>query len=161
MMCLFAREFIFSTTKVQRKNNMKKQKRIFNIFLTYVKVENFLSFFIVILNLFRTFALSNNNKRMIMKKFYQVNEKHFFISNGIEYLSAVSPFTKNCGFKSKEMAISVAKSILDEHKNLADTLEVCDLEKLETSNNLVGTITKKYGLVYRIVVVVEEIEILG
>lgn len=53
----------------------------------------------------------------------------------------------------------VAKSILDDHKNLDDTLKVDDLEKLESNNNYVGIIKKKYGFVDRIVIVVEEIEI--
>lgn len=94
-----------------------------------------------------------------MKKIYQVNEKHFFISNGFDYLSAVSPFTKGLAYKDKETAMIVAKSILDNHKNLDDTLKVDDLEKLESNNNYVGIIKKKYGFVDRIVIVVEEIEI--
>lgn len=94
-----------------------------------------------------------------MKKIYQVNEKHFFISNGFDYLSAVSPFTKGLAYKDKETAMIVAKSILDDHKNLDDTLKVDDLEKLESNNNYVGIIKKKYGFVDRIVIVVEEIEI--
>lgn len=97
---------------------------------------------------------------MTMKKVYQVNEKHFFSQNDVDYLSSVSPFTKGLAYKDKETAISIAKSILNDHKNLEDTLEVNDLKKLESSNNLVGTITKKYGFLNLIVVVVEEIEIL-
>ena len=95
-----------------------------------------------------------------MKKIYQVNEKHFFSQNGVDYLNSVSPFTQGFAYKNKETAISIAKSILNEHKNLEDTLEVYDLKKLEFSNNLVGTITKKYGFINFIVVVVEEITIM-
>jgi hypothetical protein len=92
-----------------------------------------------------------------MKKIYQVNEKHFFVENGIEYLSAVSPFTKGIAYKDKETAIMVAQSILNDHKDMEDTLEVTDLTKLENSSNFVGVITKKYGCMKRIVVIVEEI----
>ena len=94
-----------------------------------------------------------------MKKIYQVNEKHFFVSNGIEYLSAVSPFTKGLAYKKKEQAIIVANSILNDHKDLADTLDISELEKFGGSNTLVGVITKKYGLIHRIVITIEEIEI--
>lgn len=94
-----------------------------------------------------------------MKKIYQVNEKHFFVENGFDYLSAVSPFTKGIAYKDKETAIMVAQSILNDHKNMEDTLEVTDLIKLESNSNLVGTITKKYGFMKRIAVIVEEISL--
>ena len=94
-----------------------------------------------------------------MKKIYQVNEKHFFVENGFDYLSAVSPFTKGIAYKDKETAIMVAQSILNDHKDMEDTLEVTDLTKLESNSNLVGTITKKYGFMKRIAVIVEEISI--
>lgn len=94
-----------------------------------------------------------------MKKIYQVNEKHFFVENGFDYLSAVSPFTKGIAYKDKETAIMVAQSILNDHKDMEDTLEVTDLTKLESNSNLVGTITKKYGIIKRIAVIVEEISI--
>ena len=95
-----------------------------------------------------------------MKKVYQVNEKHFYQSLGIDYLSAISPFTKRVAYKNKKTAIMVAKSILNDHRELDDTLKIDELKEMIVSNNLVGTITKKYGSVYRIVVVVEEIEIM-
>lgn len=94
-----------------------------------------------------------------MKKIYQVNEKHFFVENGFDYLSAVSPFTKGIAYKDKETAIMVAQSILNDHKNMEDTLEVTDLTKLESNSNLVGTVTKKYGFMKRIAVIVEEISL--
>ena len=94
-----------------------------------------------------------------MKKIYQVNEKHFFVSNGFDYLSAVSPFTKGIAYKDKETAIMVAQSILNDHKDMEDTLNVIDLTKLESNSNLVGAVTKKYGFMERIVVVVEEISL--
>ena len=94
-----------------------------------------------------------------MKKIYQVNEKHFFVENGFDYLSAVSPFTKGIAYKDKETAIMVAQSILNDHKNMEDTLEVTDLIKLESNSNLVGTVTKKYGFMKRIAVIVEEISL--
>ena len=97
---------------------------------------------------------------MTMKKVYQVNEKHFYQSLGIDYLSAISPFTKRVAYKNKKTAIMVAKSILNDHRELDDTLKIDELKEMIVSNNLVGTITKKYGSVYRIVVVVEEIEIM-
>lgn len=95
-----------------------------------------------------------------MKKVYQVNEKHFYQSLGIDYLSAISPFTKRVAYKNKKTAIMVAKSILNDHRELDDTLKIDELKEMIVSNNLVGTITKKYGSVCRIVVVVEEIEIM-
>jgi hypothetical protein len=94
-----------------------------------------------------------------MKKIYQVNEKHFFVSNGFDYLSAVSPFNKGIAYKDKETAIMVAQSILNDHKEMEDTLEVTDLIKLESNSNLVGTITKKYGFMKRIAIIVEEISL--
>jgi hypothetical protein len=94
-----------------------------------------------------------------MKKIYQVNEKHFFVENGFDYLSAVSPFNKGIAYKDKETAIMVAQSILNDHKNMEDTLEVTDLIKLESNSNLAGTITKKYGFMKRIAVIVEEISL--
>lgn len=94
-----------------------------------------------------------------MKKIYQVNEKHFFVENGFDYLSAVSPFTKGIAYKDKETAIMVAQSILNDHKDMEDTLEVTDLIKLESNSNLVGTVTKKYGFMKRIAVIVEEISL--
>lgn len=94
-----------------------------------------------------------------MKKIYQVNEKHFFVENGFDYLSAVSPFNKGIAYKDKETAIMVAQSILNDHKNMEDTLEVTDLIKLESNSNLAGTITKKYGFMKRIAIIVEEISI--
>ena len=94
-----------------------------------------------------------------MKKIYQVNEKHFFVENGFDYLSAVSPFTKGIAYKKKDTAIMVAKSILNDHRDLEDTLKIDELKELIVSKNYVGVIHKKYGYVKRIVVVVEEIEI--
>ena len=94
-----------------------------------------------------------------MKKIYQVNEKHFFVENGFDYLSAVSPFTKGIAYKDKETAIMVAQSILNDHKDMEDTLEVTDLIKLESNSNFVGTVTKKYGFMKRIAVIVEEISL--
>lgn len=94
-----------------------------------------------------------------MKKIYQVNEKHFFVENGFDYLSAVSPFTKGIAYKDKKTAIMVAQSILNDHKNMEDTLEVTDLIQLKGNSTLAGTITKKYGFMKRIAVIVEEISL--
>lgn len=94
-----------------------------------------------------------------MKKVYQVNEKHYHQSFGVDYVSATSPFTKGIAYKKKETAIMVAKSILNDHRDLDDTLKILELEELITSKNYVGAVHKKYGNVQRIVVVVEEIEI--
>lgn len=94
-----------------------------------------------------------------MKKIYQVNEKHFYQSLGVDYLSAISPFTKGIAYKKKNTAIMVAKSILNDHRDLDDTLEIDELKEMIVSKNYVGVIHKKYGNVKRIVVVVEEIEI--
>ena len=105
-----------------------------------------------------------------MKKVYQVNEKHFYQSLGIDYLSALSPFTKRVAYKNKKTALMVAKSILNDHRDLEDTLKIDELKELFdeyddmmkkaiVSKNYVGVVHKKYGNVKRIVVVVEEIEI--
>ena len=95
-----------------------------------------------------------------MKKIYQVNEKHFYQSLDIDYLSAISPFTKQVAYKNKKNAIMVAKSILNNHRDLSDTLEIDDLKESIISKNYVGVIHKKYGNIKRIVVVVEEITIM-
>ena len=94
-----------------------------------------------------------------MKKVYQVNEKHFYQSLGVDYLSAISPFTRRVAYKNKKTALMVAKSILNDHRDLNDTLKIDELEELRVSKNCVGVVHKKYGNVQRIVVVVEEIEI--
>lgn len=94
-----------------------------------------------------------------MKKVYQVNEKHFFVENGFDYLSAVSPFTKRIAYKNKKTALMVAKSILNDHRDLDDTLKIDELKEMIVSKKYIGVVHKKYGFVKRIVVVVEEIEI--
>ena len=92
-----------------------------------------------------------------MKKIYQVNEKHFFVSNGIEYLSAVSPFTKGLAYKDKETAIMVANGLINGYKEEPDTIEVSNLT--ETSIGLIGEVKTKHFMGYRIVITIEEIEI--
>lgn len=94
-----------------------------------------------------------------MKKIYQVNEKHFYQSLGIGYLSAISPFTRRVAYKNKKTAIMVAKSILNDHRDLDDTLKIDELKEMIVSKNYVGVVHKKYGNAERIVVVVEEIEL--
>jgi Mg2+/Co2+ transporter CorB len=53
----------------------------------------------------------------------------------------------------------VAKSILNDHRDLEDTLKIDELKELIVSKKHIGVVHKKYGNVQRIVVVVEEIEI--
>lgn len=51
-------------------------------------------------------------------KAYLVNELHFFISNGTDYLSAVSPFHKNLAYKDVNTAVTLAKNLYNEEKEL-------------------------------------------
>ena len=88
---------------------------------------------------------------------YQVNEKHFFVTNGIEYLSAVSPFNKGLAYKDKETAIMVANGLIKGYKEEPDTIEVTDL--VETCGNLTAIIKTKQFMGLRIVITIEEIEI--
>lgn len=88
---------------------------------------------------------------------YQVIIKEFFIDNGIEYLSAVSPFSKGLIYKCKALALSVATSILNEYLYDDDTLKVNQLEQHD--DKLFGYVIKKYGIVSKIIVEVEEIDV--
>ena len=92
-----------------------------------------------------------------MKKIYQVNEKHFFVTNGIEYLSAVSPFNKGLAYKDKETAIMVANGLIKGYREEQDTIEATDL--VETSIGLMAEIKTKQFIGLRIVITIEEIEI--
>ena len=49
-------------------------------------------------------------------KIYQVVEKEFYISNGTDYLSAVSPFNKGLAYRKKGIAFSVARNLFNEYK---------------------------------------------
>ena len=49
-------------------------------------------------------------------KIYQVVEKEFYISNGTDYLSAVSPFSKGLAYRKKDIAFSVARNLFNDYK---------------------------------------------
>lgn len=99
-------------------------------------------------NFFLIFVLQLNKEIM---KIYLVNELHFFISNGTDYLSAVSPFNKGLGYKDIDTAVTLAKNLFNEYKEL-------------NGNGIEHGVGKNYTAqvqtpTMRIVWVIEEIEI--